>query len=559
MARKLFISFLGTGFYEVCTYYDSKNSYTPTRYIQQATIEQIGVNSWAETDAVRVFVTDKAFADNWDKNNSMRFNYRKNAEESYERLGKILYNMDIKADIKPVLHVPVGNDEKEMWRIFQMVFDEIHDGDELYIDLTHAFRYLPMLVLVLSNYAKLLKHTTIRQLSYGNYEARDKDNRAPIVNLVSLSNLQDWTLAAADFLDNGHAERLKEMAQHFQPEADSSVGYFVDTLEQFTVDRQTYRGAKITDGKIRQQLHDISQKIDTADIPPLTPLLQTIRERVTPPAGTMERVVSAAQWCLQNRLWQQSLSILQEGIVTFFCQRHHLDIMEVGERNLINSAFTISLGMKKDRKKRIKWRVVPSNLPKMLEILNDPLISDDDICKSFNELTALRNNYMHAGYEKGHAEEISGQDIENAIRSVRDKLLPNIDSHYEYRQWIFKDCVFLNISNHPSEDWDEAQRKAAEAMGTIQDMPFPDIPVNATDESIEKLARKTAREIFKKYDDDTKLVVHVMGEMTFTFHLVSILKNCGIECVAACSKRMVKDLGDGKRLSQFRFSQFRKY
>lgn len=559
MARKLFISFLGTGFYEECVYFDGVNSYTPTRYIQQATMEQIGVPSWEKTDAVRIFITDKAFEDNWDKSKDVRFNNRKKVEEPYTRLGKILDGMDLKTDVKPVLHVPVGNDEKEMWQIFQMVYDEIHEGDELYVDLTHAFRYQPMLVLVLSNYAKLLKHTTIRQLSYGNYEARDKDNRAPIVNLLPLSDLQDWTLAAADFLDNGHAERLTEMARHSQPEADSSVGCFVDTLEQFTVDRQTCRGAKITDGAIRQQLHDISQKINTVDIPPLTPLLQTIRERVTPPAGTMERVVSAAQWCFENRLWQQCLSILQEGIVTFFCQRHGLDIMTEEKRNLINSAFTISLGMKKDRKKRIKWRVTPENLPKMLEILNDPLISNPDICKSYNTLSSLRNNYMHAGYGKEHAKVISRQDMENAIVGVRDNLLPNIDNSYEPRQWVFKDSVFLNISNHPSQDWDQAQRKAAETVGTIQDMPFPDISADATVEDINKMARKTAREIFKRYGDDTKLTVHVMGEMTFTFCLASILKGCGIDCVAACSKRMVQDLGDGKRMSQFLFAQFRKY
>ena len=65
------------------------------------------------------------------------------------------------------------------------------DGEHI----THAFRYLPMLVLVLANYAKFLKNVTVKSLTYGNYEAREGTN-APIVNLLPIAALQDWTTAA---------------------------------------------------------------------------------------------------------------------------------------------------------------------------------------------------------------------------------------------------------------------------------------------------------------------------------------------------------------------------
>lgn len=106
-----------------------------------------------------------------------------------------------------------GKDESEMWEIFKTVYDLLKDEDEVYFDLTHAFRYLPMLVLVLGNYAKFLKNITVKGISYGNYESRT-DDEAPIVDLLPLSVLQNWTHAAADFLENGSVSRLVELSKH---------------------------------------------------------------------------------------------------------------------------------------------------------------------------------------------------------------------------------------------------------------------------------------------------------------------------------------------------------
>lgn len=166
MARKLFISFLGTGFYEECVYHDSENSYPRSRFIQCATLEQVGARQWGAEDAVRIFITDRSKTANWDKAITTRQNFKKE-EMPYTGLEMEIEAMQLKANVAAV-HVPDGKDEAEMWQIFQIVFGEIGEGDELFIDLTHAFRYLPMLVLVLSNYAKFLKHTkTMSDIAYG--------------------------------------------------------------------------------------------------------------------------------------------------------------------------------------------------------------------------------------------------------------------------------------------------------------------------------------------------------------------------------------------------------
>ena len=33
--------------------------------------------------------------------------------------------------------------------------------------------------------------------------------------------------------------------------------------------------------------------------------------------------------------------------------------------------------------------------------------------------------------------------------------------------------IFINFSNHPSDRWDDKQKKASEQYGRIKDIPFP--------------------------------------------------------------------------------------
>ena len=53
--------------------------------------------------------------------------------------------------------------------------------------------------------------------------------------------------------------------------------------------------------------------------------------------------------------------------------------------------------------------------------------------------------------------------------------------------------------------------------------------------------------------------VHIQGEMTFTYRMVSELKSRNIRCLASVTKRNTVDLGDGKSQSVFGFAGFRDY
>ena len=117
--------------------------------------------------------------------------------------------------------------------------------------------------------------------------------------------------------------------------------------------------------------------------------------------------------------------------------------------------------------------------------------------------------------------------------------------------------MFINLTNHPSGNWSEEQQEAALRYGEIVDMSFPIIEPTYTKDDILLLVKECLDVIMGIKDGET--VVHVMGEMTFTYNLVNALKDADIKCVASTTERNTIMTPDGKKISVFKFVQFREY
>lgn len=120
--------------------------------------------------------------------------------------------------------------------------------------------------------------------------------------------------------------------------------------------------------------------------------------------------------------------------------------------------------------------------------------------------------------------------------------------------------MFINLSNHPSETWQENQLKAARHYGDIVDIPFPLIDPNSTTEQVYRLALSYCNQVeqFSGVSPKNKIVVHVVGEPVFTFIIVTLLINKGYKVVASTTQRVSEQIGNEKR-SVFKFVQFRDY
>jgi len=126
---------------------------------------------------------------------------------------------------------------------------------------------------------------------------------------------------------------------------------------------------------------------------------------------------------------------------------------------------------------------------------------------------------------------------------------------------------FVNISNHPSSRWSEDQREAAlrlareearrrgfEGDVEIIDIPFPEVDPLMDTSGVVSLARSLAAGV-----PEGTLVAMVQGEYTLVYSLVHLLQGRGVLVCAATSRRVVTELGDGRKIAEFKFVQFRFY
>jgi len=188
------LTFLGAGRYETVTYVWEERSHT-TRLFPEA-LAQI-----FEPEKVIVFVTERAKSSRASKSEPTY------VETLQDKLGDRVEWVDI----------PEGRSEQQLWEIFDCVASKVDEGDTILLDITHAFRSIPMLVFPIAAYLRKTKGVVIERIVYGAFEAREPlrtppqpEDRAPIFDLTPLLELLDWLGGAEALLERGDAGLIAE-------------------------------------------------------------------------------------------------------------------------------------------------------------------------------------------------------------------------------------------------------------------------------------------------------------------------------------------------------------
>lgn len=576
MGRKVFISMLGTGFYKQCKYEKDEFCSTENRFIQVATIERLTqLDNWGDNDCMFFLLTKKARTENWEATG----NHFK-TDNTYIGLKEELASMQLQCKICDV-DIPEGNDENEMWDIFNKLYSVIEEGDELYIDITHSFRYLPMMLLVFCNYVSHMKNTSIASITYGNYETKNNNNSSNgIINdLMPLALLQNYTLAAATFEKFGQIEILSNILpiqrnkttkkERREQEELITLKKFINN---FQLEIATCRGAKIVNGESAIKINNTINKVRSHNIPePIKPILTKLQDCINQyQSESLSNLDLAINWCQKYKLIQQGYTLVQESIITKLCDNLFPDLKtslhtsKKGKEDKEYRDFFSSL-LALDENDRIRpctWRGILSN---NRDIANCFYAEQWvlDLRQQYISLTQLRNSINHAGFisKQTPSEFINNMPIKgkacfDILNNITPKDINRIIANI--KSIANKPSLFINLSNHPIATWSEKQLEAAKSYGKIEEMRFPNIDSNADNAAIKDIATDYVEKILelnKQYD----VTVHVMGEMVFTYLIVNMLKGQGIRCIASTSERCVTERADGVKENIFNFTRFRDY
>lgn len=98
--------------------------------------------------------------------------------------------------------IPYGDDPAGQIDILRAVTDGIDPAQDLYLDITHSLRHLPMLGLLAAFYLRAATGASIEGIYYGALDRR-KDGVTPVLRLDGLLSLYDWIRALEQFNKDG--------------------------------------------------------------------------------------------------------------------------------------------------------------------------------------------------------------------------------------------------------------------------------------------------------------------------------------------------------------------
>ena len=487
MSRNVFISFVGFSEYVTCNYYfeNEEDKIEKTRFVQEAIIRH-EFKDWTENDAYYFFATESAKKNNWDNGKFSKADKCAGIVGNNEKDKKGLYDLlvvDNKKKNVKLFNIGEGYTEKEIWNIFYTIEEQIQEDDCVYLDITHAFRSVPMLGIVLLNYLKATKNITIGEIYYGAFEKLGpvskvigtdelpgmelEDRNAPVLKLRSFNEIMNFSFGAKLFNDKGNADFLCQSIVEMC-NREEEIEYkkilrdkFSDKLKEISQNFQTCRGGKIYDAEEFKSLEETLKKLDspehkgTMDYKAFGPLLKLIENkfREFKSSKDVKNGFIAADWCFKHGMYQQSITLLQETIVSVgvshvFAEQPGKDCKyyEIHQcRELVEKYLSYNSKKKDDNSSGPapeEWKGKLQNIINADSNLNENRINEKLVelqkwRNDYQSLSDLRNNVNHAGIllksnicDKGYdnAQKYkSADDIKNGLEKLLSKIQRNID------------------------------------------------------------------------------------------------------------------------------------
>jgi len=298
------ITFLGTG------------NYAETRYLWEG--EEVSTDLFPHAvwelfhpEELLVFVTAKARERHWDR--------------LLERLAGRC--------VPVAVDIPDGEGEAQLWTIFDAVVGAVEEGDTVLFDITHAFRSIPLIVLLAVAYLKAARGVRLQRLVYGAYDARDKAaNVSPVFDLTPMVSLLDWLAALHLFREAGRGAELSALLRRIQaqahhagrsgaPEGLVPVG---QSLERLSDCLRLIRplGAMEQACDLQRKLDDVPlEELETWAKPftLVTPLLKAEVARLAgePEVGNLTGQAALLDWYESRGQAVQALTLAREMVVTW--------------------------------------------------------------------------------------------------------------------------------------------------------------------------------------------------------------------------------------------------
>jgi len=418
--KKIFVSFLGTGKYVDCVYYvnNPTENDSPVKFVQESIIKYC-FNGSENCEAI-ICLTNEAEKKNWDdSNDNGKITFGLNT-----RLSALQKSMSLKVT---VVKIPDPVDEDSIWEIFKLLCDAIPENTEIFYDITHSFRSLPMLGIVLMNYLRVVKNISVSGIYYGALEKlgtiqhvltmNESERLVPIIDLLSFDYIMRFSNAAGDFINYGQSSSLQAILMESaipilkntngKDNAAKLIRDFSNRMRTFSLSIATNRGKGIISNKFVDDLIERINSLKNIDInssfKALIPVLNKIEKKISDFNNSdILNGFKAVKWCIDHCLVQQGITILYETILTVVCSRTGVDIYDKDWRFLLSSMLNL-IQQKLPFEELNILKIPNSNKEESIDFVKSlyEVINNDSICMKlcdyYCKMSDIRNSINHCG------------------------------------------------------------------------------------------------------------------------------------------------------------------
>ena len=342
MSKKVLIAGIGggknkdTGTYRVANYKIENKIYKQRSFITSALEEHYGIDktifigtTGSMWDNLYEFYSKK-FQKDYDENyhlDLMTVIDNATMETDIDGLNLSKFNETFKDKILGIV-TKYGMNELEIFENFNLIIklqDELEDGDEVYLDITHSFRSNAFWMFLVMNYLTDVedKNIKVKAITYGMLEAQ-KDGVAPVVDLNAFYKILQWIKGANNFKNYGNSYLIEKNIEN--EKLSKKLKNFSDALNMNYI------------GSLRQSINSLKKLED--DIDNLEGPAKLIIPKVI--KDFMDRFASEdkdylfqaklAKWHFEQKRYAMAYININEAIIGFIMDTLELPILTVDKK-----------------------------------------------------------------------------------------------------------------------------------------------------------------------------------------------------------------------------------
>lgn len=414
MSRKVFISFLGTNNYVLCKYNIGGEDSKPVRFVQEALIEHL-CKDWTEKDRILIFCTSKETTGengskeiNWLDNGQTRISDDSEKIGLEHRLQDLKNQMGLQAPIEQ-FDIEAGFSEEEIWEIFNLVYSKLLPDDEIYFDVTHAFRSIPLFSIVLFNYSKFMLGTRLMTILYGAFEKLGQADKvkelpveqrvAPVIDLTNIARLQEYNQVASSLKEFGKVKSLKDAitseSESSSDQAIRNLGKSISQLDEYiaTIDLKEIKSGKFI-STFRSNFKNVKKRKEI--VGPIKNILDELYKETEDFVSQSDyrNIEVAINWTIKHDMLMQAYPLAAEYIILRVSDM----FIELKPRPLSSKQFRMFvssiIGMPQEDFISRNWKDVLGEYPEVTdEIADDFLIRE--IRPMYDLIRRSRNSLAH--------------------------------------------------------------------------------------------------------------------------------------------------------------------